>query len=66
MIRYPESELVSPISGRIADGVTVPSWLIVGTVALALGVILGPALLGATEAGSQYLAKAARKKFKTP
>jgi len=60
MIPYP----TAPVSAPISDGVTVPSWLIVGTVALALGVIFGPAILGATEAGSQYLAKAARKKLK--
>jgi hypothetical protein len=47
------------------EGVTVPTWLIVGTVALALGVILGPAILSTTESGSQYLARAAKKKFST-
>lgn len=52
-----------PVSAPITQEVTIPTWLIVGTIALALGVILGPALLGATEAGSQYLAKAARKKL---
>jgi len=57
MIRY-------PVSAPITQEVSVPTWLIVGTVALAIGVIFGPALLGATEAGSQYLAKAARKKLK--
>ena len=52
-----------PVSAPIAQGVTVPTWLIVGTIALALGVILGPAILSTTEAGSQCLAKAARKKL---
>jgi hypothetical protein len=46
-------------------GVTIPTWLLAGTIALALGIILGPAILSTTEAGSQYLARAARKKLGT-
>jgi hypothetical protein len=48
----------------IAQGVTIPNWLLAGTVGLAIGVIFGPSILSTTEAGSQWLAKKSREHIK--
>jgi len=49
---------------RAITGVTVPTWLIVGMITFAAGVILGPALLTSTEAGSDYLARQVKAKLR--
>lgn len=50
-------------SSLIAQGVTIPTWFFAGAIGLTLGIILGPAILGSTEAGSRWLAKAARARI---
>lgn len=47
----------------IAQGVTIPTWLFASTVGLAAGILLGPAILGSTEAGARYLERKAREKL---
>lgn len=47
-------------SSLITQGVTMPTWFFAGAIGFILGVILGPALLGSTEAGSRWLAKQAK------
>jgi len=54
----------SSINRTISNGVTLPSWFVIGTVAFIGGVVLGPSLLSATEAGSRYLERQVREKLK--
>lgn len=42
---------------RAITGITIPTWLLVGTITFVAGVILGPSLLASTDAGSKYLAR---------
>ncbi len=42
-------------------GVTVPTWLVIGTVSFIAGGILWPALMATTEEGSKRLAELSRK-----
>lgn len=56
-----------PMCGSINEsitGVTIPGWLLVGLGAFAAGIVLGPAVLASTEAGSKYLEKQARERLK--
>jgi DNA-directed RNA polymerase subunit RPC12/RpoP len=50
-------------STLIAQDVTLPGWLIGGTIGLAIGLIFGPSIIASTEAGSQWLARKARAKI---
>lgn len=63
----PGSEISCPmcsnVNQAITQGVTVPTWLVVGLGAFAAGVFFGPTILASTEAGSKYLAKQVRAKL---
>jgi len=48
----------------IAQGVTIPSWLLAGAIGIGIGVIFGPSILASTEAGSQWLARKSREYIK--
>lgn len=47
----------------ISEGVTIPTWLFAGTAGLVFGVFFGPTILASTAEGSDYLAKAARRRI---
>lgn len=51
------------ISEAIAQGVTIPTWLLTLGIGLGVGIFAGPSILASTEAGSQYLARKARERF---
>ena len=50
-------------SPQIAQGVTLPIWLVAGIGGLLMGVILGPAVISSTETGSKTLAAYAAKRI---
>jgi hypothetical protein len=52
------------LEATVAEGVTIPTPVIVGVIAFALGVVLGPSVLASTEAGSKWLEKKARERIK--
>jgi len=52
------------LSGTASDGVTVPGWVISGLCFFFIGVILGPAFYGASEAGAERLREIAEKKIR--
>ena len=51
------------INEAISQGVTIPNWLFASSIGLAIGIILGPSILGSTEAGARYLERRAREKL---
>lgn len=51
------------LEATIAQGVTIPTPLLVGVISFALGVILGPSVIASTEAGSRWLEKKARERI---
>ncbi len=52
------------LEATIAQGVTIPTPLLVGVIAFALGVVLGPSVLASTGAGSRWLEKKARERIR--
>lgn len=52
------------LEAAIAQGVTIPTPLLVGIIAFALGVVLGPSVIASTEGGSRWLEKQARERIK--
>ena len=48
-------------SVSISNGVTVPTWLFAGGLGLVFGVVIGPAIMASTEAGSRRLAEMSRQ-----
>ena len=58
-----EAEQVLRNVQGISEGVTIPTWLFAGGAGILMGVILGPAILASTAGGSEYLARAARKRI---
>jgi hypothetical protein len=46
------------------EGVTIPSWLFAGVIALGLGVVLGPTILASTKTGAQRLSQLAEQKLR--
>lgn len=52
------------INEAIAQGITLPTSLVVGLLCFGLGVVLGPGLLASTKSGSEWLAKQARERIK--
>jgi hypothetical protein len=65
-VSYPGEEAHCPYcnASLIAQGVTIPSWLLAGAIGIGIGVIFGPSILATTEAGSQWLAKKSREHIK--
>jgi phage FluMu protein Com len=51
------------VNEAISQGVTIPTWLFSFTLGLAAGIILGPAIIGSTDAGARWLEKRARAKL---
>jgi len=45
-------------------GVTIPIWLLAGSIGLFFGVVLGPAILSTTKEGSEMLAEYSRKRIR--
>lgn len=64
-VDYSGQELACPACGElvIAQGVTIPTWLVAGGIGMALGILLGPAIIGSTEEGSKWLERQARGKI---
>lgn len=52
------------INEAISQGLSIPTPVVTGFLGLALGVILGPAILASTKSGSEWLAKQARERIK--
>ena len=52
------------INVAIAQGVTIPTWLLTLGIGLTVGIIAGPALLASTESGSQWLEKQVRERVR--
>lgn len=52
------------INEAIAQGITLPTSLVVGLLCFGAGVVLGPGLLASTKSGSEWLAKQARERLK--
>lgn len=52
------------IAQSITQGVTLPTWLVIGLAAFGAGMILGPAVLASTEAGAKYLEKQVRERVR--
>lgn len=44
----------------ISQGVTIPTWLLAGSIGLLTGIVLGPAILASTKSGQEWLVKQAR------
>ncbi len=52
------------LEATIAQGVTIPTPVLVGVIAFALGVVLGPSVIASTEGGSRWLEKKARERIR--
>ena len=49
------------LSSRIGDGVLIPTWLLASFLGFVGGMVLGPAMMASTEAGSAKLAELSRQ-----
>lgn len=49
---------------NIAQGVTIPNWLLAGGIGLAVGIIAGPAIMASTETGQKWLEKQVRERVR--
>ncbi len=54
----------NPITSRISQDVSIPSWLLALGFGLLVGVVAGPAILASTEAGGKYLERQVRERVK--
>lgn len=52
------------INEAIAQGVTIPTWLMTLGVGLGVGIIAGPAIMASTETGQKWLEKQVRERVR--
>jgi hypothetical protein len=64
---YVGQQATCPMCGEvneaISQGVTIPTWLFSFTIGLVVGVVLGPTIIGSTDAGAKWLRKKAEAKL---
>lgn len=49
---------------NIAQGVTIPTWLMTLGIGLSIGILAGPAIMASTEEGQRWLEKQVRERIK--
>ncbi len=52
------------VNEAVSAGVSIPTWLFASTIALAVGILAGPAIIATTETGQRWLEKQVRERVR--